>query len=47
MKYTIISDLVGIPGDEYVPADGTNVEALVEGGFIKADKPSTKQKAED
>lgn len=47
MKYTIISELVGTPGDEFVPADGVNVEALVEGGFIKAEKPSTKEKAED
>ena len=47
MKYTIISELVGTPGDEYVPADGINVEALVEGGFIKAEKSSIKEKAED
>jgi hypothetical protein len=47
MKYTIISELVGTPGDEYVPADGINVEALIEGGFIKAEKQSTKEKAED
>ena len=47
MKYTIISELVGTPGDEFVPADGVNVEALVEGGFIKAEKPSIKEKAED
>lgn len=47
MKYSIISELVGKPGDEFVPAEGVNVEALIEGGFIKAEKPSTKEKAED
>lgn len=47
MKYTVISELVGKPGDEFVPAEGINVEALIEGGFIKQDKSSTKEKAED
>lgn len=47
MKLTIISELVGNPGDEFVPAEGVNVEALIEGGFIKAEKPSNKEKAED
>lgn len=47
MKYTIVSDLVGTPGDEFIPGEGINVEALIEGGFIKADKPTKKDKSED
>jgi len=46
MKLVIVSDLVGTPGEEFVPAEGTNVEALLEGGFIKTEKP-TKEKSED
>jgi hypothetical protein len=40
-EYEIISPRVGEPGAEYVPADGVNVDALVEYGFIK---PKTKSK---
>jgi hypothetical protein len=32
--YTIVSPRVGTPGEEYTPAEGTNVEALLLGGFI-------------
>jgi hypothetical protein len=46
MKLVIVSDLVGTPGEEFVPAEGINVEALIEGGFIKTEKP-TKEKSED
>jgi hypothetical protein len=46
VKLTILSDLVGTPGEEYVPAEGINVEALIEGGFIKQEK-TTKEKSED
>jgi hypothetical protein len=46
VKYTILSDLVGTPGEEYVPEEGINVEALLEGGFIKQQK-TTKEKSED
>ena len=46
MKLIIISELVGTPGDQYVPAEGINVEALLEGGFIKQEKPTT-EKSED
>jgi len=42
MAYTIISDLVGVPGDEVIPADGINIDALIWGGFIKFDKTPTK-----
>ena len=34
-KLVIVSELVGTPGDEFHPEDGVNVEALIEGGFVK------------
>jgi hypothetical protein len=40
--YTIISSRIGTPGDKFEPSEDTNIEALIEGGFIKSDKPSTK-----
>lgn len=40
MKYVILSELVGTPGTEFVPEEGTNVEALIEGGFIKVESKS-------
>ena len=46
MKYTVVSDLVGTPGEEYVPAEGVNVEALLAGGFIKADNDNKKEPEE-
>ena len=33
-KYVIESDKIGTVGDEYIPAEGINVDALLEGGFI-------------
>ena len=41
MAYTIISEAVGTPGEEYVPVEGINIEALLDGGFIKSDKTPT------
>jgi hypothetical protein len=41
-KYTIVSELVGTPGDEFVPDEGINVEALLDGGFIKSDNKAPK-----
>lgn len=32
--YTIVSERVGTPGDVYTPAEGINVQALLDGGFI-------------
>jgi hypothetical protein len=46
MAYTIISELVGSHGDEFHPGEFTNVEALIEGGFIK-ETTQTKTKSED
>lgn len=47
MKYIIISELVGTPGDVFVPGEGINVDALIEGGFIKAEKQNNKTQSED
>lgn len=46
-KYIIVSDLVGTPGDEFHPEEGINVEALLDGGFIKAESKSKKESSED
>ena len=42
MKYTIIAENVGTPGAEFIPAEGINIEALLDGGFIKSDKTPSK-----
>ena len=34
MTYTIASSKLGIIGNPFVPVDGINVAALLEGGFI-------------
>lgn len=47
MKYIVVSDLVGTPGDEYIVEEGINVEALIDGGFIKADNKKAKESSED
>jgi hypothetical protein len=38
MTYTILSSRVGTVGAEFVPAAGTNIEALLAHGFIESDK---------
>jgi hypothetical protein len=35
-KYRVVSDKVGTPGDEFIPEEGINVEALLEHGFIES-----------
>lgn len=35
MNYTIVSPRLGEPGTAFSPEEGTNIEALIEGGFIK------------
>jgi hypothetical protein len=46
--YTIISSRIGTPGDKFEPSENTNIEALIEGGFIKSDKtPSKSAKTEE
>ena len=42
MAYVIASPRLGTVGDTYEPDDGINVEALIEGGFIKSTSKSTK-----
>lgn len=45
MPYKILSPRLGTPGDEWMPVEGVNVEALLEHGFIieigKIQKPAT------
>jgi hypothetical protein len=33
--YKIISPKVGTPGDVFEPADGINIQALIDGGFVE------------
>ena len=47
MKYIVVSELVGTPGDEYIVEPGINVQALLDGGFIKADNKKAKESSED
>ena len=54
MAYVIASPRLGTVGDTYEPADGVNIEALIEGGFIKStikgsksDKPSKEPNEEN
>jgi hypothetical protein len=42
MAYVIASSRLGKVGNVFEPADGINVEALIEGGFIKSTSKSTK-----
>jgi hypothetical protein len=46
-KYIVISELVGEPGAEFIPDEGINVEALIEGGFIKSDSKTKTAKTEE
>jgi hypothetical protein len=40
--YKIVSPRIGIPGDEFVPVAGVNLDALLSGGFIiEIAKPKT------
>ena len=47
--YKIVSPRVGVPGTEYVPEEGVNIEALIAGGFVvdtgakKSAKTTTEQ----
>lgn len=47
MEYVIVSDLVGTPGEPFVPTEGINVEALVDGGFIAPKTKPKKSQSED
>lgn len=42
MKYKIVSIKVGPVGEEFIPTEGINIQALLDGGFIveeSTDKP--------
>jgi hypothetical protein len=47
--YKIVSPRVGVPGTEFVPEEGVNIEALIAGGFVvdtgvkKSAKTTTEQ----
>lgn len=38
MKYIIESPKLGVVGEEFVPPEGVNIDALLEGGFISTAK---------
>lgn len=40
-KYIITSDRVGVIGAEFQPEEGTNIEALISGGFIQSAEPKS------
>lgn len=42
MAYKINSERVGVIGDEFVPVEGINIDALLEHGFIVPDKTTPK-----
>lgn len=46
-KYLIKSDKVGNVGDEFIPDEGINVDALLEGGFIEIASKKAPAKADD
>ena len=45
--YVIVSPRLGTPGDKYEPADGINVQALIDGGLISTDKPKKSPKVKE
>ena len=47
MNYVIVSERLGQPGTPFTPEEGVNVQALIDGGFIKtAAAKSAKTNAE-
>ena len=45
--YIIISPRLGTPGDTFEPADGINVQALIDNGLISTDKPKKSSKVKE
>jgi hypothetical protein len=44
--FKIVSPRIGVPGDEFVPIAGVNLDALIAGGFIievGTEKPKTRK----
>jgi hypothetical protein len=47
VKYVIVSDRVGTPGDKFEPSSPEEAEILLAGGFItQADRKSAKMETE-
>lgn len=46
-KFIIKSDKVGEVGAEFIPDEGINVDALLEGGFIEIASKKAPAKADD
>ena len=44
MSYKIVSPRVGTPGDDFVPGEGVNIEALIAGGFVVDTEPKKSAK---
>lgn len=44
MKYVIKSERVGKIGNIFEPAEGVNIDALIEGGFIVAEESTDSTK---
>jgi len=42
MTYVIASPRLGTVGDNFIATDDLNIEALIDGGFIKSTSKSTK-----
>ena len=53
MSYKIVSSRLGVPGDDFVPGESINIEALIAGGFVvdtgakKSAKTTTDDKPKD
>jgi hypothetical protein len=41
--YTIISPRLGNPGDQFIPEEGVNIDALLDGGLISTDSVKKNQ----
>ncbi len=44
MKYIIQSERVGTPGEEYIPAEGANIEWMLDAGFISTTEGESSSK---
>ena len=46
-KYIIQSERLGTIGDTFEPTEGTNIDALIAGGFISPEKKTKSPKIEE
>jgi len=44
--YVVVSPRVGTPGEPFQPAEGVNVQALLDAGFIAEKNPSKRARTE-